>query len=195
MSEPVTPVTPVTPAARAGVRTSEFALNLLAIFLSALFLSDAIPTSGPIAKVAAVAALVLTSLGYTVSRTVVKRTGALVLVLLFASPHMMACGGTGALRAKAVNVSLVSADTLNAAFVAFDEVQQSLIVAKATSMADGERALLDWRSRQAQVRVLFDNLYRAITMAKLVNDDASAASVVKAMKLVKNALAKLGVKS
>jgi hypothetical protein len=189
MSEPVTPVTPVTPAARAGVRTSEFALNLLAIFLSALFLSDAIPTSGPIAKVAAVAALVLTSLGYTVSRTVVKRTGALVLVLLFASPHMMACGGTGALRTKAVN------DTMNAAFVAFDEVQQSLIVAKATSMADGERALLDWRSRQAQVRVLFDNLYRAITMAKLVNDDASAASVVKAMKLVKNALAKLGVKS
>jgi hypothetical protein len=55
-----------------GWTTSEFWLNLLAILLTYLFSTGTIPTSGPVAQVAAIAATLLTALGYTVARTSVK---------------------------------------------------------------------------------------------------------------------------
>ncbi len=64
-------------ASRPGVRTSEFALSIFAIALSACFAVDIIPTSGIYAKLGMLAAIVLTSLGYTVSRTRVKTGGSL----------------------------------------------------------------------------------------------------------------------
>ncbi len=194
MPDPTEPALTPAPAARPGVKTSEFALNLLAITLSALFVTDVIPTSGPIAKLAAVAAIVLTSLGYTVSRTLVKRTGALVLVLLLGSPHVMACGGVAAARAKSVSVALVSVDAADAAYLAFEVAAQDAIVAKATSLAEGEKELLAWRAKQATARGLFANAYRAISMAKLVNDDATAMSVMRALKLLRDHLVTMGVK-
>lgn len=72
-----------------GWRTSEFWMNKAALLLSALFLCDVIPTSGMWMKLAGVAACILISQGYTVSRTMLK-AGAMLLVLAF-MPHLTGC--------------------------------------------------------------------------------------------------------
>lgn len=63
---------PATP----GIKTSEFWLNLLAVLLTALFAADVIPTGTTLGKAIAIAATVLTSLGYTVSRGALKSANA-----------------------------------------------------------------------------------------------------------------------
>jgi hypothetical protein len=55
-----------------GFKTSEFWLKIIALVLTALFASGAIPTTGTAATIAAIAATILGALGYTVSRTMVK---------------------------------------------------------------------------------------------------------------------------
>ena len=67
-----TPPAPVTPPLQPGYKTTEFWLHAIAIALSALFASGAIPTSGTVATIAVIAAAELSALGYTVSRTMVK---------------------------------------------------------------------------------------------------------------------------
>lgn len=56
-----------------GYKTSEFWLTVGAFVLSALFASDVIPTESHIDKVAAIVGTLLTSMGYTVSRSIVKK--------------------------------------------------------------------------------------------------------------------------
>lgn len=55
-----------------GWKTTEFWLKLAAMLLTAAFASGIIPTTGPAAAVAAIAATMLGALGYTVARTWVK---------------------------------------------------------------------------------------------------------------------------
>jgi hypothetical protein len=63
------------PAVKPGYQTSEFWLKVAAFALTALYASGVIPTGGPVAQVAAIAATMLGALGYTVSRTLVKGGG------------------------------------------------------------------------------------------------------------------------
>jgi hypothetical protein len=60
-------------ATRPGYKTTEFWLTVAATLLGAAFASDLIPTDSKWAQVLGLAASVLSSLGYTVSRTMVKR--------------------------------------------------------------------------------------------------------------------------
>lgn len=180
---------------RAGARTSEFWLNILAMLLSALFAADVIPTSGVAAKLAIVAAIMLTSLGYTVSRTRVKTGASTLLVLVLGLglvPHSMAC--TASTRAKTMTVALATADGAQAAFVAYDALKQDSIVSDATSFEEGERALSAWRVKQTHARTLLANVYRAIAVAKILDDDASIASALQALVILKDALVTMGVK-
>lgn len=62
--------TPTTPA-KPGYKTTEFWLKLAALLLTAVFASGALTNSTALA-IAGIAATVLTALGYTVSRTMVK---------------------------------------------------------------------------------------------------------------------------
>ena len=55
-----------------GIKTTEFWLSLLAMLVTALYASGLIGEGGTVAKVASFVALVLTSLGYTVSRSLAK---------------------------------------------------------------------------------------------------------------------------
>lgn len=65
-----------------GYKTTEFWLKLAAILLTALFASGAIPTAGPAATVAAIAATMLGALGYTVARSMVKSAAAALVLML-----------------------------------------------------------------------------------------------------------------
>lgn len=91
-------VVPPTP----GWRTSEFWLKVAAITLSALFASGALTNNTALA-IAGMAATILGALGYTVSRTLVKTAGVIVLVGLLASPQLAcsAARGRGASAAGA----------------------------------------------------------------------------------------------
>ena len=62
--------------AKPGYKTTEFWLKVVALLLTILYASDAIPVGGEIDKLMAIGATVLGALGYTVSRTMVKRAGA-----------------------------------------------------------------------------------------------------------------------
>lgn len=59
-----------------GYRTTEFWLGLAATLLTALYAGGAIPTTGKVATVAAIAATALVALGYTVTRANVKAANA-----------------------------------------------------------------------------------------------------------------------
>ena len=64
--------TPSPDEPKAGYRTTEFWLKILAILLTALYASGIIPTDSTTAKVVAIVATMLGALGYTVSRTLAK---------------------------------------------------------------------------------------------------------------------------
>ena len=68
---PVTPTSP--PAVTRGWKTSEFWCALAAMLVTALYASGVVPTTGTWAAVVAMVATVLTALGYTVSRTLIKK--------------------------------------------------------------------------------------------------------------------------
>jgi hypothetical protein len=56
-----------------GYKTTEFWLATAAAVVGLLFAADIFPSDSPGEKALGLAAMVLTSLGYTVSRTMVKR--------------------------------------------------------------------------------------------------------------------------
>lgn len=86
-----TTVTVPPPAAiKPGYRTTEFWFKVSALVLSAVFASGVL-TSNTALAIAGMAATVLTSLGYTVSRTMVKVAGMMLLVAMFALPLVSAC--------------------------------------------------------------------------------------------------------
>lgn len=62
-----------------GYKTTEFWLSLAAMVVGALFASGAISDGGLVAKVLGIIATILGSLGYTVSRTLVKGSEAKAL--------------------------------------------------------------------------------------------------------------------
>jgi hypothetical protein len=58
---------------KAGYKTTEFWLSVGALVVGALFASGAFPAESGGDKILGLAATVLTTLGYTVSRTLVKK--------------------------------------------------------------------------------------------------------------------------
>lgn len=77
-----------------GHKTTEFALSLASIVLTACFATDVFPTGTLGAKIAIIAAITLTSIGYTVVRGNVKAGAAMVLLFALAfAPASFGCGG------------------------------------------------------------------------------------------------------
>lgn len=89
----VPPAEPIKP----GYRTTEFWFKLFAVLLSAAFASGAL-TSNTALAIAGMAAAVLTALGYTVSRTIVKIAGVVLVVAMFGPPLLSGCS-SGTLKA------------------------------------------------------------------------------------------------
>lgn len=65
-------VTVPAPAVKPGYKTTEFWLTAFATLVGLALASDVIPTDGPWAKIVGLAAAVLSSMGYTVSRAKTK---------------------------------------------------------------------------------------------------------------------------
>lgn len=101
-SSPPTSIDPVAPPVTPGWRTSEFWLKVAALALSALFASGALTNDTALA-IAGMAATVLTALGYTVSRTLMKatamRTSAVARVIAPLTAAALVVGGIGSFAA------------------------------------------------------------------------------------------------
>jgi hypothetical protein len=107
---PLPQISSTTP--KPGWQTTEFWMKIAAFVLTALFASGAIPTSGPVAQVAAIAATMLGALGYTVGRSLVKAAGGAVLALaLLAGGTQTACGSTSKAAGTAVLSDVVDCTT------------------------------------------------------------------------------------
>jgi hypothetical protein len=85
--DPIPSLDPPTP----GYKTTEFWLSLGAKLLGAAFAAGLIGDGTPLARDAGLAAVVLTSLGYTVSRGLVKASALLLVVGLAATTQLTAC--------------------------------------------------------------------------------------------------------
>src|SRR5262245_56465821 len=96
-----------------GYLTTEFWLKLAAILLTALFASGVIPVGGTAERIAAIVATMLGALGYTVSRSMVKTAGAVLLFAAAASSN--AC--TPAQRTAAPH-ALIDCTSANASAIA-----------------------------------------------------------------------------
>lgn len=118
----------VTTTVKPGRTTSEHALSVLAIIVSALFVSGAIPTDTIWAKVLGVIAAVLISLGYTVSRTIVK-TAVILCLVSFGLRTTTGCSWTKS-EAKTVETAAVDCTKgeLGTAVKVFSPVLEQLIV-------------------------------------------------------------------
>lgn len=73
MSDTTTPTTPTTAPVKPGYQTTEFWLSLAAILVGAVVSSGIVPETGPYAQVVGLITSVLGGLGYTVSRTMIKK--------------------------------------------------------------------------------------------------------------------------
>ena len=112
VAQPPQPTTDLLPPVdivgpKPGSLTTEFWLKIAALVLTALFASGVIPTTGPAAQIAAISATILGALGYTVGRSLVKASGAaLLLMALGIGTGSTACSSTtrGAAHAVAGDV-------------------------------------------------------------------------------------------
>ena len=189
----VTPTTPPTatalPGPKPGWKTSEFWLSLAAKVLGALFSAGVLGDGSTAMRVAGVAAIVLSTLGYQVSRTIVKSAAA--LVLLFALAHTAsACGPSS--REKTIQTTLTATNAASAAFVEYDKLHQADIVTRAANRSDGEAQLGAWRTTQREVLVLFSDAYRTIAAAAVANDDPSLAAMASAAGALTKTLHDIG---
>jgi hypothetical protein len=139
----IAPPTPVKP----GWQTTEFWMKLAAIALTALFASGIIPTTGTAASVAAIAATMLGALGYTVSRSLVKASGAallLVVALAGGATSLTACAAasSAASSAKAAIVDCVHADQA--------PIEALLVQLGADAVTFALRGAVDWSALEAE---------------------------------------------
>ena len=175
---PIPTATVVTP----GWRTSEFWLKVAAFALTALFASGVIPTSGPIAQVAAIAATMLGALGYTVARSFVKAAGAGVLAIaLLAGGTQTACGGSQASRSATISSVDSGVRSMVAALRTYEHVHAESAIANAQTLDDGKAALSALRARTAPAWRALDLAFAALDSASTVNDDPSVRGAQKAL--------------
>lgn len=101
---------PAATVLKAGYKTTEFWLALAAKLLGAAYAAGLIGDGGTIARIAGLAAVVLSSLGYSVSRGIAKAAAVLLLVGLLAPPTMSTSCATVAPAASAGAVAALDCE-------------------------------------------------------------------------------------
>lgn len=100
-NEPPAPVDPIPPPApvKPGLYTTEFWMGLAAKLLGAAYAGGLIGDGGTVARLAGLAVVVLTYLGYAVNRGLVKAAAATILLGLLA-PAQLACSSPAVQQVK-----------------------------------------------------------------------------------------------
>lgn len=98
---PIPAPAPVTgPDVKPGYKTTEFWLSTAAMLVGTLLSLGVFPSEGPVMKILGVAAIVLSLLGYQVTRAGVKKAAAILLIVFV--PVLLASCNKGMVRADAI---------------------------------------------------------------------------------------------
>jgi hypothetical protein len=186
---PTTATTTTTSSPKPGWQTSEFYMKLGAILLTALFASGVIPTSGPAATIAAIAATMLGAIGYTVSRSIVKAAAFLLFIAL--STQSMACGASA--REKTISATFAATHVAAVGFDAYADKHEGEIIQSASSADDGRSKLVAWRAKVDKVEKDIDAIYTLVQVAALLKDDQTVATLIQAALVFQAELKDLGV--
>lgn len=176
---------PIPAPTKPGYKTTEFWLKCAALLLTALFASGAIPTSGTAATIAAIAATMLGALGYTVSRSLVKAAGVLLVVGMFASTQMACTHNT---RTETLQAAQLSVGAARDSLATYDQLEQDDIIAHAVTAEDGKTRLASWRHTRTELVTAIATAYRAIAIAGPLNDQPSLAAAMTAAGEVVDAI-------
>lgn len=179
-----------------GWQTSEFYLALAAKILSGLFAFGIVGDGSTISRLAGVAAFVLTQLGYTVSRTMIK-TAAMLVLVMFAF-HSTGCA-TASGRQKTLASTLAGINGAELSLVAFDQSWQDKIIAdcrddSTCTEAIGAARLADAQAKLDTVSKAITAAYKLIGQAFVLDDDSLAANAVAAAAVIVVQLHALGIK-
>jgi len=185
-----------------GYKTTEFWLTLLANTIGALLTSGLIADGSTLARVLGVIMMVLSTLGYNVSRGMAKGGEAKpptseggfarvpMLLVIAMVGVMIACGASA--REKALRTTFVAATTAQAGFVEWDKEHQLQIARDAPSKLIALAELTTYREKRAGVVDAFEAVYRAIAAAALLEQDhKSLASALGAFEQLRLALSLL----
>lgn len=100
---------------------------------------------------------------------------------------LVACGASA--REKTVHAALVATNAARDAFVAYDAERQHQIIEDATSGPSGAAALAAYRTKRSKIVLLFEGMYRAISVAAVLTDDpANLDMLAKAAGQLRTAL-------
>lgn len=183
MAETTTiPVTVTTNVAPPGWKTSEFYKGLAALLLTALFGSGLLTNNTALA-IAGIAASWLTSLGYTVSRTMVKTAAmrVLPLVILMLAVSQPACAANQ--RENTIRAALVAVDASRDALIAYDAKHQHELAIAGTP-DEARSAVAEYRAKRSKVETAMGAAYRALAVAVVTNDQPSMNGLRAALAVV-----------
>jgi len=96
------------------------------------------------------------------------------------------CGG----RQHTLSASMLGVDAAGVAFTTWDTEHQDALVASATSIADGQAKLGEYRAARAKIEAAFAVAYRALAAAALDKDSPMKAAL-DAVKALDEAIASL----
>jgi hypothetical protein len=137
-------------------------------------------TNSTALAIAGIAASVLTSMGYTVSRGIAKSAairaagGALAALLLVSAATGCASAST---RETTLKVALVTTDAARDGLLLYDSQRQREIVGRAVSIEDGRARLSEYRDSRVPAVDALTIAYRAIAAAAALSDEPSLAGV------------------
>lgn len=185
--DPTKPTTPTLAAAvKAGPRTSEFYFSIAASALSGAFAVGLVTDGdGTWSKLAGLAAFMLTTIGYQVSRGLAKWGASTVLVLGLAVAVMStvpACSSSQ--RTKVIFATVATIDTAETSLEAYTKSHEAQLIASASSLADGQAQLAAFRSQVTKVETAIATGYKLAAAAALENDDPSLTTLAKGAELV-----------
>lgn len=161
----------------------------LAALLTGLYATGVIPTSGPWAQAAAIAATVLVFFGFVVYRT--RQAAAVLFICLFAL-RSAAC--TTNARTATIEATVAAMNAASAGLAKYDEQHQTDLVNRAPDRPTLDREIQEWYSRRVALELTLDSCYRAAAVALLANDQITLQAMLDAENIVRQELAALGVK-
>lgn len=192
-----TPMTAVLPH-KPGYATTEFYLSLLAMMIGAATVCGLVPTEGPWPKVAAFVTMVLSSLGYTWSRSQVKTaamtggpdgssSSALAAIATKVAPlfavvllgaALTGCGA--AAREKAISTSISAAAAVDVMFLAYDQQRLHACVVDNATRDGHDACVTAYLAKRKKVDDSITALRDAVELGKTAKDDGSLAKIAAA---------------
>lgn len=125
------------------------------------------------------------------SATAPAKAAVVMLSILVLGSGLTMNGCSHDARATTIKTALISADALEAGFLAWDRQHELDLVASATSPGDATTKLDAYHAKRSKVDLVFALYFKAVAVASQLNDDHSVASIALAAIEVEKTIADL----